>query len=174
MLDQQPMTGLNLNRQIHFVAKLSLMILILMGCSNLGNSSPEVESAELGYNDFRMQLFANQKHVKVNEPVTITLNVKNVGKRVAVIESRDTPILDISAGELGGGKIYAHWSLSHPDLVEHRLELAPGESRSIQLTWTLQPEDRHISAVAGVSGALYEKSKEVQSVSVLLCIEYCR
>lgn len=129
------------------------------------------EKSQVQYNSIEMTLHVDRSRVRANEPVTVTYSLENVGSQVQIINSPDTPAVDIIAS--GNGKIYAALSAAHPELIVHRLELQPGEIKTIQFIWELKPEDALSGTSAAVSGLIYDNSQQVQTVGVSLCINYC-
>ncbi|MBI5649413.1 MAG: hypothetical protein HZC40_03035 [Chloroflexi bacterium] len=111
----------------------------------------------------------------MNEPVQMRFGVVNTGKETFVLESKNSPVMDIVVSEAGGGA-FLSWSTQNPDKVSYRIEWKPGESKVIELTWIPKPGDIYIGArrdidlvgtLAGLSGGL--------GVSVRICAsDICR
>lgn len=121
--------------------------------------------------DLHLKVGVDRNQIKADEPLTATFTIENISSSTQVIESTDTPVIDIVVS--GGGKIYSTWSAEHPDRVVHRLEVKPGELKTIQLTWVLRPGEATSGTVIGVSGLLFSKSRNIKDVGVLLCVNYC-
>lgn len=121
--------------------------------------------------DLRLKIRADRNEIKFDEPLTAIFTIENISSSVQVIESADTSVIDIVISE--SGKIHTTWSAEHPDLVIHRLELQPGESKIIQLRWKLRPGEAVSGTVMGVSGLLFAGSRNIKDVGVLLCVNYC-
>lgn len=148
------------------VYHLALLLLLLagVGCSYGVKNS-------VRYNKIEMTLSADRDRLKPNDPVTFTLTLENTGTGVEVFESTDTPVFDLRFST--NSKTLALWSAENPELVLHRLELKPGEIKTIQTTWSLKPEDGFSGTPVGASAVLYDKSRPIQNVSISMCISYC-
>lgn len=96
--------------------------------------------------------------------------IKNTGSESTVVESKDTPVMDISVSVVGDGTLLV-WSEQNPDQVSHHLEWKPGESKVIEWSWTPKEDDIYIGAFHNffLSGSLSENSKVVQAADVMVC-----
>lgn len=128
------------------------------------------------YNYLLLELHSNRSQAKVDESIHVRFTVTNTGQQSTVVESQDTPVMDIVAGVTVDGKLLT-WSSQNPNMVAHRLEWKPGESKVIELVWTPKQEDIVIGAFHDVhlAGRLYKDSKSIQSAGVDVCAsDVCR
>ncbi len=158
------------SRSIIWLNILELLIVLLaIACSSLQGKEAQTEYDR----DLGLKIQVNQSILRANETVMVTFTLQNTGNRVLSYESLDTPVFDIIAEDVSSHKRYVTWSIEHPDLVAHEMKLAPGESRTIELTWALESESAISGTVVRIAGLLDENSRSVKSVGVLLCINYC-
>ncbi len=113
-----------------------------------------------------LRLESDRSSVKVGESVLMRYAVRNRGKELIVIESKETPVLDIRVRHPGNDKVLLSWSERNPDLVSHRVEWKPGETKSLELTYLLKEEDYISGLGIFLTGVLSEDSKVVQSAGV--------
>jgi len=110
----------------------------------------------------------------VSQPVKIRYTVDNFADQIEVIqlEEKQEPIMDIRIhfGPLGGiTTIY--WSDGREITPEmRRLELAPGESKTIEMTWV--PDKRATNNIVWISGMLNREQRS-QHVSIDICVGSC-
>jgi hypothetical protein len=128
------------------------------------------------YGDLTLKYEADRSQVRVGEPVHMRFTIKNVGSKPWILESPNTPVMDIDVDVVGGPELLA-WSTQNPDKISHRLEWAPGESQVIELTWIPKQEDVQFGMYNDVflTGTLSENSKIIQSAGVRVCASnFCR
>ncbi|TAH49599.1 MAG: hypothetical protein EYC68_16940 [Chloroflexota bacterium] len=155
------------------ISLLSLTLcLAIVACSRFAATDGLVNESDYNVN-FRLRLHVDRDRLRANEPVTATLSLTNIGKQAQAIESQGTPVLNLYIEDIVSHENYATWSVEHPDLVTHRLQLQPGESKTIQLTWILEPEDAFSGKTVSINGLLYERSTPVKGLDVLLCVNSC-
>jgi len=92
------------------------------------------------YGDLGLFFESNRSQARVGEPMQMRFSVINHGNQPTVIESPDTPVMDIVVQVVGGPDVFT-WSSQNPDKITHRLEWKPGESKTIELVWIPQSED---------------------------------
>lgn len=83
------------------------------------------------------EIWAGSDCVQPGDNVQFRATVTNKSATTQVIESKDKPVLDIWIGS--DVAVIAHWSDGKPltpDLT--RLELKPGESKTIEMNWLVQ------------------------------------
>jgi len=133
--------------------KLILVLLVLVigleGCSwpPLGMYAPQSGATTL--DNLLLVLWVSHQSVNVNQPVTARFTVKNEGRTTVVFDRKDKPVIDIY---IPGGIPSVRWSDSKPltsDIT--RLELKPGESKVIEVTWKPGAEYNHqVVSIAGL------------------------
>jgi hypothetical protein len=130
-----------------------------------------------GFGTLVLRLQTNvSKKVQAGQPVHIRFSVTNEGSRDWVLESPDTPVMDIVVDVVGGENLLT-WSSQNPDKVAHRLEWKPGESKTIEWVWIPKEEDIAVGYYKNVAivGRLSSGSKSVQNASVVVCASnFCR
>jgi len=123
-----------------------------------------------GIDSLILELYANRSHARVGEPIQMQFVITNRGRNHIIIESPDTPVMDIIVEVVAGPELLS-WSAQNPDKVAHRLELKPGESKIVELIWIPRQEDIYIGAFRDVflTGLLNKDGKIVQSAGVTVC-----
>ena len=105
------------------------------------------------------------------ESVKIRFTARNHTDKTVIIEPEEGPAMDIWVSyHRASVRLDEYWSDDReiPDEIR-RLELLPGESRTLEWTWTSW-ERRYGSAV-GVYGILYHPMQEVR-VGIYVCVEH--
>jgi hypothetical protein len=140
--------------------------LLFSGCYDYINGLSQTTN----YDTLVLKFEADHFLVRVGEPMHIRFTIKNVGSKPWVIESEDTPIMDITV-QIPGSPAFFNWASQYPDKISHRLEWKPGESKTLELTWTPSQEDfAHNDLPAFyLGGNLYVNSKIMQGASVIVC-----
>ena len=133
------------------VLMLIAMAMLLTGCAwpHLGMYAPQSGATELG--DLTLVLWASHRSLNVNQPITIRFTAKNDGKQTVVYDRKDKPVIDIY---IPGGIPSVRWSdgkLPTPDIT--RLELKPGESKAIEMTW--KPGEEYNHQVVSIDGFVW-------------------
>ena len=119
--------------------KLFLLSILLIAAAslvscNLLSSKPKRKVG--GQGGLRLELWASKERASVGESIDIVFTVKNVGDETEVIEIDDEPVMDILVRQGSDYKREAWWSDGREVTPEmRRLELAPGESKTIEMTW---------------------------------------
>lgn len=146
-------------------ALLILPFLVMQVACDTGKNDAAV------YNDLVLKFYADHSVVRLGEPVHMRFTIKNSGVESAVLESKDTPVMDIAVTPYGSDEIFLTWSAQNSDRVAHRLEWQPGESKTIELTWTSKQGEIWYGAPrdVGLSGFLYRDSKTVQDALIIVC-----
>jgi len=88
------------------------------------------------------------------------------------LEEKQEPVMDILIG-FGptGGSTRLHWSDGREITPEmRRLELAPGESKTIEMTWV--PDKKAMNNIVWIHGIL-NREQMYQDVSVDICVGSC-
>lgn len=121
--------------------------------------------------DLVLKIESDRSSLKSGESMHIRFTTTNTGSRSIIIDSQDTPVLDIVVEEVPSRQRLASWSDRNPDKVSHRVEWKPGESKVMELTWTYSGK---ASPYADSVGLLSGNSRMLQAASVRLCLEPCR
>lgn len=108
--------------------------------------------------DVLVSLSVGYHSIKVGQPLLIRLTAHNAGKELAVFQTTSKPVLDISIGATRPAEDKAlpglRWSDGKeltPELT--RLELKPGESKTIELTW--MPDEQYDRSIVYITGYLW-------------------
>jgi hypothetical protein len=96
--------------------------------------------AKSNYDTLGLWLESDRTRAQIGIPIQIRYAVKNMGERTWILESLDTPVMDINV-QIPGGSVVLNWASQNPDKVSHRLEWQPGESKTIELVWTPKQEE---------------------------------
>lgn len=103
-----------------------LLVLLLLGC----RGGPI--SAEDRRGNVFVELWASRSCADYGETVTLRATATNRDSRPLVVELKDQPVLDIIVGYPD----QVRWSTGKPLTSDQtRLELKPGESKTIELQW---------------------------------------
>jgi len=124
------------------------------------------------YNHLVLRVESNRTRAEIGKPIHVRFSITNGGTQYTyVVESTDTPVMDITIRSRSSGSVNLTWSSQNPDKVAHRLEWKPGESKVIEMVWTPTQEDILIGVVhiVGFAGLLYQDSKIIQSTNVDVC-----
>ena len=114
---------------------------------------------------------ADKYDMDAGESVKIRFTARNHTGKTVIIEPKEGPAMDIWVSyHRASVRLDEYWSDDReiPDEIR-RLELLPGESRTLEWTWT-SLERRYGSAV-GVDGILYHPMQEV-GVGIYVCVEH--
>lgn len=98
------------------------LILLTQTACDTGASDRQIYDS-----DMVLEFYSSRSLARAGEPILIRFVVKNIGSRSIVIQSVDTPVLDISIEQVGGPEMFS-WSRRNPDKAIHRSEWKPGES----------------------------------------------
>jgi hypothetical protein len=151
------------------------IMLILTGCLT---SQPKGIIDKNNYDTLLLDLESDSTRTQPGIPIQMRFTVKNAGERIWILESQDTPVMDIVI--LGiGDQVLASWSSRNPEQLSHRLEWKPGESKTIELIWIPTQADYDAGEYyrpLGVpriyaSGRLYENSRLVKGAGFELCFK---
>jgi len=104
----------------------------------------------------------------------IRYTVENIRDQIEVIqlEEKQEPVMDILVGfGRGEGGTRLYWSDGQEITPEmRRLELAPGESKTIEMTWV--PDEKAEGYIVTVSGILHREHR-YQDATVMICVGRC-
>ncbi|MCJ7668296.1 MAG: BsuPI-related putative proteinase inhibitor [Anaerolineae bacterium] len=106
-------------------------------------------------------MWVDRHWVNVGGTVNIRFTVENFGEETQVFELKDQSVMDVWVHfqRLDGIRVYAYWSENQLLTSEmRRLELRPGESKSITMQW-VAPEEADALTV-NVGGVLRKGEEE--------------
>jgi Intracellular proteinase inhibitor len=92
-----------------------------------------------------VEMWASSGCMHVGDKVHLRATVSNRGPKPQTIDLKDTPVLDIVFGNPDAGPRWSDGRPLTPDLT--RLELKPGESKSIEMDWVAEYGTKNITAV---------------------------
>lgn len=157
-------------------AWLALILLsITLLTSSCGTSFPNTDT--WGFNDLGLQIWVDKTQVQVGMPIQIRFSVTNVGDEAEVIELADRPVMDIWISFESWavpGRTTIYWSDGREITGDmRRLVLQPGETRTLEMTWTIDPlaRDRTVN-VAGIL-RFGEREAESTGARVTICVASC-
>lgn len=143
-----------------------LAITLLMWLSACSQSLGRYQDVNVGSLQGHLQV--NRDKLQPSEPVHIRFTVTNTSTggtgKPQVLESKSTPLMDIQVHTVG--RELVRWSAQQPpDLLPQRIELAPGQSKTIELTWV--PDGRvGYSSVDIVGILVWDKSGHTADATV--------
>lgn len=142
----------NKNRNAIFYSVVLVLLLFLTGCLNGPTSTTS------GGTPFTVELWASAKCVKAGDTLTVRAIVTNHDSRTHLVELKDQPVLDLFIGyRTPTGSTSISWSNGKPLTIDlTRLELQPGQSKSIEMQWVVI--DPAPSAI-GVSARFFDDSR---------------
>ncbi|MBI5033542.1 MAG: hypothetical protein HZB51_23720 [Chloroflexi bacterium] len=161
--------------------KLSLIPLIIVGLSMiLASCSAAADTYTEGAARFDLLVLRirvnhpKQLCLKSGDSLDIRFTVSNVGNELFVLETKDSPVLDIVIREYGRS-IYA-WAEQNPGQVQHRVEWQPGESKTVNVKWQL-PQKEYAHEALQIAGLISETDvrygqRTAQSAFITLCLGY--
>ncbi len=114
--------------RLNTIILVTFLQILLFGCLATG------QSIRTGREDFSILLTADKKCAAVGETLHLKASVTNASSQTKVVELKDRPVFDMIIGTPQGGD--KRWSDGKPLTPElTRLELLPGESKSIEMDW---------------------------------------
>lgn len=129
----------NLPRRLWQAISVLILPLALFGCIDFG------QTAQRGSNLFSVTLYSSKRCAAPNEVLTLRATVTNKTNETRVIELPDRPVFDIVIGNADAADAI-RWSDGKPLAEVNRLELGPGESKSIEINW-VSDGITHVGAV---------------------------
>ena len=151
-----------------FLLVLPIGIASLLACCFLQGSEPKSETR--GADSLKLVLWVSHARPNSGETVELRFTVENTHSKTVVIRSEEKPVMDIEIYH--GARINRttlYWSDGKEITPEmQKLELAPGESKTIEMTWV--PEEGSYTAWAG---GLLLREPGHDYVPVDLCVNGC-
>jgi hypothetical protein len=141
--------------------------LCIESCSN-GELGPfEMNQHSRRVDDFGIIISADRFYTGAEEPVRIRFTVTNDGDDEEFRESEEGPVMDIRVGYRG--EISDWWSDGREITPEmKKLELTPGETRTIEMTWI--PPDIDYSTSVDLVGVFRGPHRDTK-VHTELCVD---
>ncbi len=167
---------MNLRQTLAFVLFLASVCLILLisvslmplMISHSTQDTGQIDMTSLG--DLALMFKSDHSRVKMGATVRMQFTITNTGKQPMVIEAKDRPVLDIVVSAMPNDEFIRSWSAENPDKVLHRVELKPGDSQVLDLTWTVSPGDK-LGIRISLSGIVNSGSTILHSAGVMPCLE---
>ena len=158
------------SRRISSALLATVIALALIASPGCPSQSPRSYTQRVG--DLGLEVWVNPGQANQGQPVTIRFTVKNNGKERFVSERPDGPVVDIAVPVRYDDTDpnlptppTIRWSdtQSPDDPALHRLELEPGEARTIQMTYT--PRVRNGSEQ--VEGRVWWRTKDYAALGFI-------
>jgi len=138
-----------------------LMLISLLACLLMGCVQRQV-SGKAVVDNLVLELQVSDRCPNYGETVTIRATVTNRDSRPFIVELKDRPLLDISIGYSYStpSETLIRWSDGKPLTSElTRLELEPGESKSVEMAWVVPTG----IGFAGVSATVYYDDRSLDN-----------
>ena len=134
---------------------------------------PQPKKEVWGYQNFGLEVWVSQEPASVGEPIDLVFTVKNDGDEVEIIEIDEDPVMDILVGQGDHYEREVWWSDGREITPEmRRLELAPGESKTIEMTWVpIGSSDARAAGILRYESARGEQEKD--QVLIEICVDSC-
>ena len=154
-------------RGIQMIKRMLAALLIVyslgvMSCAFLG-ASPKTAKTRTGM--LVLELWADRDRTD-GEPVQIRFTVRNIGKEVEAIQLEDKLVMDILVGN-GQAERWSERREITPDM--RRLELGPGESKTIEMTWDPGEGTGYPVLIKGI----LRSPQSYQDVMLDICVGNC-
>ena len=121
---------------------------LLTGCFLFDGGEPK--TATNRYGNLGLRLWISRDRPRVGQSVDIRFAVINRGPGDLVIELPEASVMDIEIGTGAGVPTWIYWSDGREITPEmRRLELAPGESKTIEMTWVPSTDELYTSTPIG-------------------------
>ncbi len=152
--------------------KLFLLSILLIAAASLVSCdllSSRPKRKVGGQGDLRLELWASKERANAGDTINLLFTVKNIGDETEVIEIDDEPVMDILVRQGDHYEREVYWSDGREITPEmRRLELAPGESKTIEMTWV--PIG---SSDAQVAGIVLKKTPRGERDMIRVYFEIC-
>ena len=125
-----------------------------------------------GYNDLRIIISADRHKADGGDSVRIRFTVVNYGDEIQVLESEEKPILDIWVHYYDGAYEMEEWWSDGREITPEmkRLQLSPGESKTIEMTWIAWDEGYAAGESVHLLGVFNGQYREVR-VTTTVCVD---
>lgn len=124
---------------------MAVLANLLTGCFLFDGGEPKTASNR--YDNLGLRLWISRDRPRVGQAVDIQFTVINRGPGDLVIELPEPSVMDIKIGT-GSGSLrrWIYWSDGREITPEmRRLELAPGESKTVEMTWVPSEDELYTS-----------------------------
>jgi len=157
----------------HKLRQLALIVVTAASVTSCGLLSGGPKTETWGSGNLRMTLWVSRSLPRVGEPVEIRYTVENPTDQTEVIQLEDKPVMDILILFGPGGHITnIYWSDGREITPEmRRLELAPGQSKTIEMTWVADKKAE--GGPVSVHGILNWAQMYSSYVPVMICVGKC-
>ena len=115
---------------------LTLFVLVLLASALLGCMHGSASVSATG-RPITVEIWASDGCPEVGQTITLRATVANVSSQTQTVELNNQPVLDIVVGPQNDGQRWSAGKTLTSDLTH--LELKPGESKSIEMPWVIQP-----------------------------------
>ncbi len=161
-----------LQRRFYQVALLLVVAGLVTNCSLLWG---EAKSNTTTDGNLGLTLWVSRSLPSVGQPVKIRYTVDNFSDQIEVLqlEEKQQPVMDIyiSFGAARDSMTTLYWSDGREITPEmRRLELAPGESKTIEMAWL--PDEKADRSSVWVDGILNREQMR-QYVPIHICVGVC-
>jgi len=166
------MRGVGLKISERRLRQLVLIVVMAVLVTNCGMLRGPAKSNATTDGIFGLTLWVSRSLPSVGQPVKIRYTVTNTTDRTEVIqlEEKQEPVMDIRIF-FGPGVTTLYWSDGREITPEmRRLELAPGESKTIEMTWV--PDKKAMNKIVLIDGML-NREQMSQRVSIDICVDTC-
>ena len=134
---------------------------------------PQPKSAASRTGSLKLILWVSRERVIPGDEVEIRFTVKNTRGKVRVVELEDKPVMDILINIRtpdNNSFPTTYWSDGQDITPEmRRLELAPGESRTIEMQWIAVEDSNYQAEIVGVMHGEHRDTRVV----VGICEGHC-
>ncbi len=155
-------------RSILLLIPIMMMGILLTGCTLW--QQPKSNRRRIG--NLGLEIWASQTQLKAGESVDLRFTITNRGDGTEIVRIENKPVMDLRIRH-GHPENWTelYWSDRREITPEIRtLELASGESKTIEMTWTA-PEGAYGFPV-DAEGVLRKRNGEY-AVFIPICVENC-
>lgn len=153
----------------------TLFLTLLLSLLAVGCGRPHPKSGQRTVGDLVLEVWVDRHWVNVGGTVRIQFTVENHGEETQVFELKDQSVMDICvripARVQSENDVVTYWSDTGSITPEQRrVELGPGESKSITMQWEA-PEEAD-ARVVEIGGILREGEEEDRwrGTALLICV----
>ncbi len=134
---------------------------LVAGCSLRATSVKD------GRGELIVELWVSNECPSPGETVTLRATVTNKGAGPLTLELKDQPVLDIVVGNPDHSKL--RWSSGKPLTLDlTRLELKPGESKTIEMQWQVDASESQVVVSAQLIDGPQSLNNPIRPLTVLL------
>lgn len=104
-----------------------------------------------GGGDIEVTMWASSRCARAGDTIHLRATAINRGPRVWLVELQDQPVFDIETSSNGDT---VHWSDGKPMSELSRLELKPGESRTLEMD-VVVPKNQNYGSIGAIARYIY-------------------